>query len=117
MFRFAVLVLAGIGLGALFFGGAESAAFGVGFLALIPLFILMKLVFIGLIFGAFARRGYRNGWNRGDFRPPWTWTESSGRRSSRPTRDERPSETDRFEEWHRMAHAKEEVDSWAPEPE
>ena len=31
---------------------------------------------------------------------------------------EKRSETeDRFEEWHRLAHAKDEVESWAPKPE
>jgi len=114
MFRFAVLVLAGIGLGALLFGGAEGAAAGVGFLALVPIFFMLKILFIAMIFGAFARRSHRYRSTSSDFRPPWMRDWSQSRRSSR---DEGPSAADRFEEWHRMAHARDEVDSWAPEPE
>jgi len=116
MFRFAFLVLAGIGLGALLFGGANSAAAGVGFLALIPVFFFFKVLFIVMVFGMFARRrySYRSG---ADFRPPWARGGGSRRRSSSSQKEAGGTETDRFEEWHRMAHAKEEVDSWAPEPE
>ena len=117
MFRFAVLVLAGIGLGALLFGGAEGVGAGIGFLALIPLFFILKIMFIAMIFGAFAHRGYRSRTGASDFRPPWMRNDWTGRRSTRPRSDDGPSEDDRFEEWHRMAHAKDEVDSWAPEPE
>lgn len=116
MFRFAFFVLAGIGLGALLFGGAGGAAAGVGFLALIPVFFLLKVLFIAMLFGMFARRrySYRSG---ADFRPPWGRGGGSRRRSPSSQEEAGGEETDRFEEWHRMAHAKEEVDSWAPEPE
>ena len=111
MFRFAFIVLAGIGLGALLFGGAGGAVAGFGFLALIPIIFLFKVVFIATLFGMFARRRYDGRWGSEDFRPPW----AGGRRSQRsasPERDEGPSETERFEEWHRLAHAREEVDGW-----
>ncbi|MBG7605769.1 MAG: hypothetical protein IZT58_14275 [Actinobacteria bacterium] len=114
MFRFAILVLAGIAVGAVIFGGAGSAAAGVGFFALFPLLLLAKLVFIAMIFGLFARRGYGSRWRTGEFRSFWD-RDPSGSRGA--TKDERQSETDRFEQWHRMAHAREEVDSWVPEPE
>ena len=117
MFRFAVLVLAGIGLGALLFGGAQGAGAGIGFLALIPLFFILKILFIAMIFGALARSGYRSRMSRDEFRAPWMRSDWMGRRPSRHREDPGPSADDRFEEWHRMAHAKDEVDSWAPEPE
>jgi len=113
MFRFAFLILAGIGLGALLFGGSESAAAGVGFLALIPILFLLKVIFIASLFGFFARRSSYRWTGSAGRRPPWMWADT-GRR---PTKEEAPAETDRFEEWHRMAHARDEVDSWAPEPE
>lgn len=114
MFRFAFLVLAGFALGALLFGGAGSVAAGVGFFALFPLLLLAKVVFIAMIFGMFSRRGYGSRWRTSEFRSFWE-RDPSGSRGT--TKDEGPTETDRFEEWHRMAHAREEVDSWAPEPE
>ena len=114
MFRFAILVLAGVALGAVIFGGAGSAGAGVGFFALFPLLLLAKLVLIATIFGMFARRGYGSRWRTSEFRSFWD-RDPSGSRGA--TKDEGQTETDRFEQWHRMAHAREEVDSWAPEPE
>jgi hypothetical protein len=115
MFRFAILVLAGIGLGALLFGGASGVATGVGFLALFPLFLLLKIAFIAMIFGVFAGgRRYRGQWSVTDYRPPWRRSRGPGRESSE---EKGTSATDRFEEWHRMAHAREEVAGWADEPE
>ena len=52
MFRFVIPILAGIGLGALLFGGAGSA--GLWLLAAIPLFIFFKIALLGIIFGVFA---------------------------------------------------------------
>lgn len=117
MFRFAFVILAGIGLGAILFGGAPSAATGIGFLALIPIFIFFKLLFIAMLFGMFARRRFGDQRTGKDFRPPWAGAGGSRRRSPSSRPDKGPAESDRFEEWHRMAHAKEEVDSWADEPE
>lgn len=119
MMRFALLVLAGIGLGALIFG-PEGASAGLWFLLAIPFFIFLKIAFLAAMFGAFAHRR-REGWTSGyrwssDEDTTWSWGPSRPRRTSR-RRTETRSETDRFEEWHRMAHAREEVDSWAPEPE
>jgi hypothetical protein len=115
MFRFAVLVLAGIGLGALIFG-PEGASGGLWFLLAIPFFIFLKIAFFGAMFGAFARRNGRE-WRRQAYGPPWSWDRSSRRRPEGSAEERRPSETERFEEWHRMSHARDEVDSWAPEPE
>jgi hypothetical protein len=118
MFRFAILVLAGIGLGAILFGGGASASAGIGFLALIPLFFLFKILVIGAFFGVFARRRFGSFTRNDDPEIAWEWP---GDRWLRPRREpkakDESTETDRFEEWHRMAHAKEEVASWADEPE
>jgi hypothetical protein len=117
MFRFAILVLAGIGLGALLFGGAPSAAAGVGFLALIPIFFLFKLMLIAMVFGTFARRGFGADKRDERFRTGWPTNRGPWRRPRSKSQPDKPAETDRFEEWHRMAHAREEVASWADEPE
>ena len=110
MFRFFIAALAVVGLVSLFSSGASAAATGVGFLFLFPLLLLAKVLFFVLLFGfigrGFSRRGpSRNwsGWGRWE-RPP------------RPS-DERKRSEDDFEEWHRMAHAKEEVNSWIEDVE
>ena len=116
MFRFALVFLAAVGLASLLFGGGGGGA-GLGFLLLFPLLILVKVMFIAMLFGFFGHRAWRGG------RPGWggpagwrrpDWPRPEGRRGrNEPTR---PSPEDRFDEWHRMAHAREEVDSWVPEP-
>lgn len=117
MFRFAIVVLAGIGLGALLFGGTSSTAAGVGFLALIPIFFFFKVLFVAMLFGMFARHRFGNQWSRDDYRPPWSRGQGSRRGSRSSDKEDGSAQTERFEEWHRMAHAKEEVDSWADAPE
>lgn len=87
---FALLVLALIGVGVLFGAGVAVAA-GIAF----------KVFFFLLLFGMFSKAARRHGGHR-------RWDPSHGR-------DERPSSEERFEDWHRLAHAKEEVDSWVPE--
>ena len=119
MFRFFIPILAGIGIGAILFGGAGSAGFW--FLAFIPLFIFMKIALFGLIFGAFARRGSHE-WRRAGYGPPWAWDRPARPRKDRSGKGdgstgERPGAEDQFDEWHRLAHAKDEVESWAPKPE
>ena len=97
---------------------------------LAPLLFIVKIMFFMMIFGAFAsgvahKRG-RHHRNRTDESAGWSddWSEwrarwdrsPNRRRRSRVERYNRPeprqTETDRFEDWHRMAHAREEVDSW-----
>lgn len=108
MFRFAIVVLATIGLGALLFGGPTGVAVGAGWLILAPLLFLFKIMFILMIFGMFRRACGRR---RYETRGPWGW---------RPTRDRNveqgPSRREQFEEWHNMEHARKEVESWV-EPE
>lgn len=101
VFVVAVIVLAMIGVGSLFGGGMV----GLGALFLLPI-LLVKLAFFLMLFGFVGRQfvGRRPSWNR-DY-PGWV-----GR--SRPRPEQPPAEREeRFEEWHRMAHAREEVDGW-----
>jgi signal transduction histidine kinase len=80
---------------------------GAGLLVLVPLFILGKILLIVVLFGAFGGFFWRN-YEVGTPRRP------SARRW-RPRRSEEPKEksrTEQFEEWHRLAHAREEVDTW-----
>lgn len=118
MFRFAILVLAGIGLGAILFGGAPSAAAGIGFLALIPLLFLFKILLIATFFGFVVRRRFSSEMNDGGNKHSWDWQPGPWRRPQRRQKpDSKSTENDRFEDWHRMAHAKEEVDGWIDKPE
>lgn len=111
MFRFMVAVLAVVGVVALISGGVNAPAVGFGLL-LIPLLVFAKVAFFMLLFGAFGRAfWYRSRRAGGDAPPEWGW----GRRPATPRpAPERKSPEQSFEEWHRMAHAREEVDSWAP---
>ncbi len=105
MFRLAIVVLAIVGLVSLFSGGASGFAAGAGFLFLLPLLLLAKVMFLVMLFGFIGRGFARRGPTRYD--SPWGRRE----RVKRQGGDKRSRE-DAFEEWHRMAHAREEVDSW-----
>ncbi len=98
MFRLLVVVLAVVGLFSLFGGTAAG-----GFAALLFLpFLLLKIAFFVMVLGFIGRRF--GGWDRG-------WDAPRHHRHRRP-REPRPSDEERFDEWHRMAHAREEVDRW-----
>ena len=104
---FVIVVLAVIGLASLL-GGTVSTAFAtVGALVLIPL-VVFKLLLIAAFFGLAGRA-----WHR---RPGPSWRRACHSRWQRD-RDEAPRQSpeERFEDLHRMAHAREEVDSWTPE--
>lgn len=99
----AVGVLAMIGFGSLFGGGV-----GLGALLLVPIFLFVKVMFFFMLF-RFAGRMFRSGG-----RSPWAW--GGPRRRPRPkNEDSGPSSEEKFEDWHRLAHARDEVDSWVPE--
>jgi len=108
MFRIALLVLGLIGIGALLAGGLGSAgAWMVGGLFFAGKLLLMLLLF-GLLAGFFFRGGHG--------RPPWAqdgWRRPQGRSQ----RQGGSSREEQFEDWHRVAHAREEVDSWVPNDE
>ena len=94
-----VAILAMIGLASVL---GTSVAW-VGALVFLP--ILLLKVFLVLMFFGFLGRSFRY-W---DGRTPPYWRN---RRRAHQSEDRTTSAEDRFEEWHRMAHAREEVDSW-----
>ena len=101
VFLLAVIVFAMIGLGSVLGSGLA----GLGAIILLPI-LLLKVAFLIMLFGFFGRRMTGR-------RSSWEWDNPGWIGRSRP-RQERPSvpREDRFEEWHRMAHAREEVDGW-----
>lgn len=110
MFRFVMAVLAVVGVVALVSGGIGGPEIGIGLL-FIPLLVFAKIAFIMFLFGAVGRvLWHRSRRFEGGSRPDWGWGRRPDGRPERPARSPEQS----FEEWHRMAHAKEEVDSWAP---
>ncbi len=121
---FGLFLLVGMGilLGAALFGssGAVAGLVAAPFLVLGFVFkIALFFILFGLMAKMFAGAGHRNrrGWNRSGPPRPW-WSEEGGspwsaRRES-SDRDEPKPMGDRFEEWHRMAHARQEVDDHTP---
>lgn len=105
MFRIAIVALAIVGLVSLFSSGASAAATGAGFLLLFPLLILAKVLFVVMLFGLIGR-GFHFGGRRGEGMRWGRWERPKSDTSTRDSREEG------FEEWHRMAHAREEVNSW-----
>ena len=104
MFRFGIAVLAVIGLVSLLSGAAGWAVAG-GLLLLAPLFIVFKIMFFLMIFGMFKAAFHHR--RRHSNEGPWGW------RPRRPaTGGDSRTDKDRFDEWHRMEHARQEVDSW-----
>ncbi len=99
MFRLLVVFFAVVGLFSLF-GGA--GAIGLSALLFLPI-LLLKVAFFVMLLGFIGRVmcGAGNRWEA----PRW-----EAPRRARPERQ--PSGEERFDEWHRMAHAREEVDSW-----
>lgn len=110
----------GILLGAMLFGGAESAG-GVVAAPFLVVGLFFKLALFVLLMGFVAKAfGARSGGHkRPSGRSHEQWAEEARQWWHRSQGESRPdsasdSETDRFEEWHRMAHAKEEVDNHTP---
>ena len=98
--------LAVLGLVSLFSSGTSAAAAGAGAILLAPVLLFAKVAFFLFLFGMVGRGfGHRSPWRPGQ-RP------SSGR--ERPTSTNPVTETD-FEEWHRLRHARDEVDGWVEE--
>lgn len=121
---FGLLLLVGIGilLGAALFGssGAVAGLVAAPFLILGFLFkIVLFLILFGLMAKMFTGAGSRSrrGWSRSGPSRPWWLEERSSPWSTRREssgRDEPKPMGDRFEEWHRMAHARQEVDDHTP---
>ncbi len=118
---FGVLVLVGLGilLGAALFGGMGA----IGSVLAAPLLVLgflFKIVLFFILFGLVARlfagAGARSRSWPGRSRERWSdWPHARWQsRSEARDGDEDPRAEDRFEEWHRMAHARQEVDDHTP---
>jgi len=104
LFFLAIIVLAMIGLGS----AVGTGLAGLGALILLPI-LLLKVMFIVMLFGFFGRRFSGR-------RPPRDW-DGPRWRGWAPPRSEQPSTTpeERFDEWHRISHARDEVDGWVPD--
>ncbi len=107
-----------VGLGVLFgvslAGGSAATA---GWLAapFIVLGFIFKILFFFLIIGFIAKAvGGRRHWEKAG--GPWSEEARQHRQKRHGSREEAESSSrsDRFEEWHRMAHAREEVDDHVP---
>lgn len=116
----ALMVGFGVLLGAAIFGEGVAAS-----ILAVPFVIagfLFKVLFFMLLFG-FLMKAFRGGghvrYSRdrergGDF-DQWRNHYRQGQWKARPDTDEKPEgRADRFEEWHRMAHARQEVDDYSP---
>ncbi len=122
---FAMFLMVGFGLllGAALFGGTEA----IGAVLAAPFIVLgfvFKVAFFFLLFGMFARFAGRRArhWDDGEVwkerwqheRGNWGPPRGRSRRPNSQTENEGPKAEDRFEEWHRMAHARKEVDDHVP---
>ena len=118
----ALLFFVGLGVlvGATVVGGTSGAATVVAapFIVLGFIFKIMLAVFL---FGLLARMfgGHRGGQNHHGHRGkggPWSAEakENWQRRHESADGTQQSGPSDRFEEWHRLAHAREEVDEHVP---
>ncbi len=100
--RLVVAILAVIGLFSLFSNGGSALAAGAGVALLAPLLIFGKIALFMLFFGMMGRGfGRRTAWGRPSYRRPGPRSQATD-----------PITEADFDEWHRLTHAKEEVDGW-----
>lgn len=112
MFRIVLVVLAVIGLSTVLGGAGTAGLAGIGVLGVMAL-LAVKVLFFMMLFAFIGKMFWHGGRDPGYRRSPGFGRPSGFR--SRPRREPaepEPAPEDRFDEWHRMAHAKEEVDSW-----
>jgi len=110
MIRFVVAALV-IGVVVALVSGVVGSPVAGLVLLVAPLVFLVKVALLVLLLGAFGRGCWRRSQASDDGRrADGGW----GRRSDSSQQRTGKSPEQSFEEWHRMAHAKEEVDSWAP---
>jgi len=128
MFRrrspFGLFILVGLGvlLGAAIFGTSET----VGGLVAAPLLVVgvvFKIFLFFLLFGLAARL-FAGAGHRGRQAKSWPgrshpwWSEDARNRwhgrGESSENDEASQRDDRFDEWHRLAHARQEVDDHTP---
>jgi hypothetical protein len=118
---FGVLLMVGFGvlIGAAVFGGAEAVT-GLMAAPFVVLGFFFKVLLFFMLFGLFLKlvagnRGRGRNWSGPSGQ--W-WSDEHRRHHPRRSRqsdddtDHRPA--DRFDEWHRMAHARQEVDDHTP---
>jgi len=119
------LLLLGFGLmlGAALFGNGGTAAtlvaapvLALGFVFKVMLFMFL-FSFLARAFGRNTHRSHNSPRSRHHNGPPWmrpdfrgAWDEKRGTDGE----EDHPTPADHFGEWHRMAHAREEVDDYAP---
>ena len=111
-FRLMLMVGLGVLLGAALFGGAEAAGAVLaapfvilGFVFKVALFFLL-FGFVAKVFGGkHHQHGHRARWES----EAREWRRRYGEETEEDLRD-----SDRFDEWHRMAHARREVDEHTP---
>lgn len=119
MFRLAVFLLLAFVLGSLLFGSATAGTAAFGVAAFTAVLFLFKILFFFMLLGFIGKLFWHKGGRSHDEWPRGGWYGGPYRRPSDRRTDEEParSKQDEFDEWHRLAHAKEEVDGWAPEVE
>ena len=88
MFRFVFALFAAVALASLFVGGGDA-------FLLAPFLLFGKFLFVMMLFGVVG----------GGFARSRRWEPQPPAGPAAPTDEE-------FDEWHRMAHAREEVDGW-----
>ncbi len=106
--RFVIAALAVIGIVALATGEAvQLGGFVSTALTVLVVLALVKMIFMGAAFGMYGRKAMRGRTFGspcfGGRRPEWRQHAS---------RDDARDTHAGFDEWHRMAHARREVDSW-----
>jgi len=117
MFRIIIGALTIFGLFALFSGQVVGAAVGIGLIALAFLKFLFLFTLFGFFMRGFARRGRQDTeWSDRNWRAG-RWHRRFGEQHSRDgsrgaQSGDRRESRERFEKWHDLAHAREEVDSW-----
>ena len=115
-----LLLMVGFGLllGAALFGGTAAVGSVVA-APFVVLGIMFKIVLFFMLFGLIAKLfagSARRDKNWSGPRHEWWSDDARSRWHGRPESSERHGESqdDRFEEWHRMAHARQEVDDHTP---
>ena len=115
-FRLFLMIGLGILLGAALFGGGETAGAMVAAPLLILGFVFKAVLFVFLfgfiakMVGGFAGHRAENGDHRRWADEGRDWRKRHGEPSSDDDRDS----SDLFDEWHRIAHGRQEVDDHTP---
>ena len=117
MFRFVIPAVGLLMIGGWLFGNGSGVAAGVGagFVFGKVLVVILLLGLASKLFwyrGGFGHRHHLGAWHGADVHHRAHQRSSQRRAGDRGPTSEEPSFEERFDEWHRMAHAKDEVDGW-----